>query len=179
MITDIAAQTNLLSLNASIEAARAGEHGKGFAVVADEIRALSEQSRQSAEKIVEIVDTLLVNSDTSVQTMSKVMDKIGVQNDKLSETSQMFNLLHNEIGTVADAIEKIRKQAEALEDKKNKVTSIVDGLAAIAEENAASTEETSASMLEFNEILSVCNKATGELRKLSEELAENTKHFDL
>ena len=59
------------------------------------------------------------------------------------------------------------------------VTSIVDGLAAIAEENAASTEETSASMLEFNEILSVCNKATGELRKLSEELAENTKHFDL
>ena len=56
---------------------------------------------------------------------------------------------------------------------------IVDGLAAIAEENAASTEETSASMLEFNEILSVCNKATGELRKLSEELAENTKHFDL
>ena len=179
LITDIAAQTNLLSLNASIEAARAGEHGKGFAVVADEIRALSEQSRQSAEKIVEIVDTLLVNSDTSVQTMSKVMDKIGVQNDKLSETSQMFNLLHNEIGTVADAIEKIRKQAEALEDKKNKVTSIVDGLAAIAEENAASTEETSASMLEFNEILSVCNKATGELRKLSEELAENTKHFDL
>ena len=179
LITDIAAQTNLLSLNASIEAARAGEHGKGFAVVADEIRALSEQSRQSAEKIVEIVDTLLVNSDTSVQTMSKVMDKIGVQNDKLSETSQMFNLLHNEIGTVADAIVQIRKQAEALEDKKNKVTSIVDGLAAIAEENAASTEETSASMLEFNEILSVCNKATGELRKLSEELAENTKHFDL
>ena len=177
LITDIAAQTNLLSLNASIEAARAGEHGKGFAVVADEI--LSEQSRQSAEKIVEIVDTLLVNSDTSVQTMGDVMDKIGVQNDKLSETSQMFNLLHNEIGTVADAIEQIRKQAEALEDKKNKVTSIVDGLAAIAEENAASTEETSASMLEFNEILSVCNKATGELRKLSEELAENTKHFDL
>ena len=179
LITDIAAQTNLLSLNASIEAARAGEHGKGFAVVADEIRALSEQSRQSAEKIVEIVDTLLVNSDTSVQTMSKVMDKISVQNDKLSETSQMFNLLHNEIGTVADAIVQIRKQAEALEDKKKKVTSIVDGLAAIAEENAASTEETSASMLEFNEILSVCNKATGELRKLSEELAENTKHFDL
>lgn len=179
LITDIAAQTNLLSLNASIEAARAGEHGKGFAVVADEIRALSEQSRQSAEKIVEIVETLLVNSDTSVQTMGDVMTQIGIQNDKLSETSQMFVSLQNEIGTVADAIDKIRHQAEALEEKKDKVTAIVDGLAAIAEENAASTEETSASMLEFNEILSVCNKATGDLRKLAEELAENTKHFEL
>ena len=88
-----------------------------------------------------------------------------------------FVTLH--CGITRKTIEQIRKQAEALEDKKNKVTSIVDGLAAIAEENAASTEETSASMLEFNEILSVCNKATGELRKLSEELAENTKHFDL
>ncbi|MFR1028880.1 MAG: methyl-accepting chemotaxis protein [Clostridium sp.] len=176
LITDIAAQTNLLSLNASIEAARAGEHGKGFAVVADEIRALSEQSRQSAEKIVEIVDTLLVNSDTSVQTMSKVMDKIGVQNDKLSETSQMFNLLHNEIGTVADAIVQIRKQAEALEDKKNKVTSIVDGLAAIAEENATARKKPQHPCLSLMKFFST--KATGELANYQKN-AENTKHFDL
>ena len=97
-------------------------------------------------------------------------DNIGIFLDSLKENVRCFELINN----VKE--NKIYKTERFYE---NKVTSIVDGLAAIAEENAASTEETSASMLEFNEILSVCNKATGELRKLSEELAENTKHFDL
>ena len=63
-INSIAAQTNLLSLNASIEAARAGEHGKGFAVVADEIRALSEESAKSAGNIQNILKWL---TDTTRQ----------------------------------------------------------------------------------------------------------------
>ncbi len=179
LITDISAQTNLLSLNASIEAARAGENGKGFAVVADEIRNLSEQSRQSAERIVEIVNTLLDNSDTSVRTMSEVAENIEVQNDKLSQTGNMFQSLNTEIYSVADAITQIRQQATALNEQKETVTGIVDNLAAIAEENAASTEETSASMLELNETIAACHEATGELTRLAVQLAENTKEFDI
>ena len=179
LITDIADQTNLLSLNASIEAARAGENGKGFAVVADEIRNLSEQSRQSAERIVEIVTDLLDNSDTSVRTMNEVVQNIEVQNDKLSETGHMFDSLDAEINEVAAAITQIRQQTAALNKQKEMVTGIVDSLAAIAEENAASTEETSASMLELNEIVEACHQATGQLSGLAEQLAENTKHFDI
>ena len=110
LITDIAAQTNLLSLNASIEAARAGENGRGFAVVADQIRNLSEQSRQSAERIVQIVNDLLENSDTSVKTMNEVTDNIKVQNDKLCETEQMFKSLNTEIYEVTEAITQISEQ---------------------------------------------------------------------
>ena len=178
LISDIASQTNLLSLNASIEAARAGENGKGFAVVADEIRNLSEQSRQSAERIVEIVNNLLENSDTSVRTMNEVADNIQVQNSKLEETGNMFQSLNTEINEVAAAITQIREQTEALNAHKNMVMEIVDNLASIAEENAASTEETSASMMELHEIIRTCHEATNELVTIAEKLAENTKHFE-
>ena len=179
LIADIANQTNLLSLNASIEAARAGENGKGFAVVADEIRNLSEQSRQSAEEIMQIVNNLLDNSNTSVRTMSEVADNIEMQNQKLKETGNMFRSLNSEIYEVANAITQIREQTVTLDNHKNTVLGIVDNLAAIAQENAASTEETSASMMELHKIIQTCHEASSELVQLAQDLSENAEHFDL
>ena len=143
MITDIASQTNLLSLNASIEAARAGEHGKGFAVVADEIRQLADQSSDSAKKIGDIVEELIKNSNKSVETMNGVLDEINEQNEKLSTTREAFDGLNTEVGNVVVAIDNIRREIETVNTAKNDVMSSMESLAAIAQENAASTEETS------------------------------------
>ena len=70
IISSIAEETNLLSLNASIEAARAGEQGKGFAVVAAQIQKLAEQSNDATDKISLIVKTLIDDSEKAVETMN-------------------------------------------------------------------------------------------------------------
>ncbi len=179
MITSIAAQTNMLSLNASIEAARAGENGKGFAVVADEIRNLSEQSRNSAEEILAIVSELIRNSNTSVETMNHVSGSVQEQNAKLGNTKEMFVSLNTEISSVSSGVDRIRRSMEELERVKDTVMASVEQLAAIAEENAASTEETSAAMTELRSIVKQCHDETQELVKISADLNAHTKHFTL
>ncbi len=179
LIADIASQTNLLSLNASIEAARAGENGRGFAVVANEIRNLADQSRLSAEKISQIVDDLILNSNVSVKTMDEVMGIIETQNVKLNDTKRMFGSLNDEIKEVNNAIELIEKEMKELLNTKDAVSDTVETLAAIAEENAASTEETSASMVSLTEIVDECKNATDELSMLASELNESISIFKI
>lgn len=177
MITDIAGQTNLLSLNASIEAARAGEYGRGFAVVADEIRQLADQSSESAREISSIVEELIQNSNISVQTMNEVQTEIDTQYDKLNVTKDVFEKLNQEVQHVVVAIDNISSEVEAINGVKNEVLGSVESLAAIAEENAASTEETSAAMLELSEIVSDCSDKTQQLVDIADNLNENVNKF--
>ncbi len=177
LIADIANQTNLLSLNASIEAARAGEQGKGFAVVATEIRTLADQSRGSAEKIADAVNLLIGNSNRSVATMGTMMEIIEEQNEKLEDTLNMFHELNDEI--VKMAVENISGQVDGLGKLKANVLDVLEGLSAISEQYAASTEETSASMIELNEVVDKCTTETQGLIVLSGELKDNTTKFTL
>lgn len=177
LITDIASQTNLLSLNASIEAARAGENGKGFAVVADEIRKLADESGRSAQKISDIAQNLLTNSDLSVERMKLVSENIAEQTGRLKETRVAFDNLYQEIGTVKDVSEEIKEQTENLDGLKNVVVDAISNLAGVAQETAASVEETSASMQVLAGNVKTCSNDTAELVSLSEVLAEQAQKF--
>ena len=179
VITDIANQTNMLSLNASIEAARAGEHGRGFAVVADEIRQLADQSKKSAEQIGNIVSELIHNSNVSVQAMNGVLEEIENQNKCLDVTRDVFVGLNREILDVTKAVEEISKEIDTINMTKNEVLESCESLASIAEENAAGTEETSATMTELGKIVSECNEATQKLVNISEILSENAGKFKM
>ena len=177
MITDIAGQTNLLSLNASIEAARAGEYGKGFAVVADQIRQLADQSANTAKEIGEIVAELIENSNTSVEPMGVVRQEMPGQYEKLNTTKDIFEHLKEEVNNVVTAIESISTEVESLDRLKGEVLGSAESLAAIAQENAASTEETSASMVELGEIVNDCNTKTKQLVDIADSMEENVHKF--
>ena len=179
LIADIAEQTNLLSLNASIEAARAGDEGKGFAVVADEIRNLSEQSRQSVVRIADIINDLIKNSNTSVETMEKVTENVDVQNDRLTLTKRMFLNLNQEIVEVAEAAGTIDQKMLTLSDLVDSVVQSVENLSELAKENAVRTEETTTSINDLKESIIQCKEETTSLVQLSAALKQQSHQFEI
>ncbi|MCR5823523.1 MAG: hypothetical protein K6G60_03735 [Lachnospiraceae bacterium] len=175
MIADIASQTNLLSLNASIEAARAGDMGRGFAVVANEIRSLADQSKQSAHAIENIVKELIENSNISVEAMEKASEIMRRQSEGITTSKEVFTKLNNEIDGVVEAVQTITDEIKTLGRDKNEAMSGMGSLAAIAEENAASTWETSASMNSLKDVVIRGKANTEEIKNLSESLKNETQ----
>lgn len=176
-ITSIAAQTNLLSLNASIEAARAGETGKGFAVVASEIKSLAQQAGKSAEDIGRDIHTLIKNSSKAVETMDELKGIIESQNNHLERTKHNFDTVYDGINRSTDQIQQISAITKELNDIRVKVEDLMCILSAISEENAASTEETSAATEQLTEAVNSIGEEIKVLRGLSDELVGSISVF--
>ena len=179
IISSIAEETNLLSLNASIEAARAGESGRGFAVVASQIQKLAEQSNSSSCEIEEITNTLISNSDEAVEIMRQVHEIIDSQSQNMSDTENIVSKVMDGINTSLEKIEKIEYATEQLESSRNRIVETVEGLSDIAEQNAASTEETFAQTSQVSNTFEQIEAKADQLKQIADELSDIMRHFQL
>lgn len=173
-INSIAGQTNLLSLNASIEAVRAGEHGKGFAVVADEIRALSEDSRKSANSIKEIIMML-------TETVNSVVEKISA-GAAAKESSEQIEDLIRKLEAVNRSAEGatviVKEEYDIIGNVKSEFDDIqeeLDTVAATSEENASMVAEISNSIVNQTEYVLKLSDSIDNLKESSQKLEE---HFN-
>ncbi len=179
LITSIAEETNLLSLNAAIEAARAGEQGRGFAVVASQIQKLAEQSNESAKQIEDIISDLIADSDKSVETMDIVRGIMDKQSQNVVRTDECFGEVLKGIERSIETIGGIADKAEKMNGAKVSVVDSVQNLTAIAEENAASTEETSASIIEIANAVADISARAEQLKGIADKMDESMAIFKL
>jgi methyl-accepting chemotaxis protein len=178
-ISGIAAQTNLLSLNASIEAARAGEAGNGFAVVAEEIRKLADDSESLAQEIRVLMDELLAEAQQAVNAATHVMNGNIEQQKALGETLDAVQGMLQDIDETVESVTKISGEANTCVTSNTVVANAMSSLSAISEENAASSETTGASVEELSATVATLADSASHLKGIAEQLNEEMKFFKI
>lgn len=177
LITEIASQTNLLSLNASIEAARAGEAGRGFAVVAENIKQLAEQTTSSAADIQDIIHDLEQKLDETVEKTEAVNNIVNKQSEDMKQTADILNQVITGITGLIDKIDSIAVSVENMDKSKENVVDVIGNLSSVSQENAASTEETSASTTMAMETVKKIADEAVKLKDIAQELEDRMKQF--
>jgi methyl-accepting chemotaxis protein len=179
VITSIADQTNLLSLNAAIEAARAGESGRGFAVVAEEVRKLAEGSGKAAEQIGELIKEVQYETNKAVRLMEIGQREMTMGTEVVGRTGAALAEIDEAVQHTAELADRI---AQAMTDQKERTASVdraMHDIAAVVEENAAAVEETAAAAEEQTACMEEISSSAQDLADMSHRLEESVKRLRL
>ncbi|WP_366293729.1 methyl-accepting chemotaxis protein [Paenibacillus sp. AN1007] len=176
-ISEIAAQTNLLSLNAAIEAARAGEHGRGFQVVATEVRKLSEQSAQSAGEIVKLVTSIEAGMSNAANSMSAVSSEVQAGIQLVNQAGDTFDEIRNAVSSVAGQTQEVSASIEQMNAGVEQINASMKSIMEVTENAAAGTEEVSATTEEQLSAMQEIASAAHDLSSMAEVLQQSAARF--
>lgn len=178
-ITDVSAQTNVLSLNAAIEAARAGIHGKGFSVIAEEVRVLSQQANESSKNAAQIVKTLQNRIAEVENYMSDAYAVLVTQNEKVEQTFQSFDSIEQSMNQVIEQIGYICEQVNEARSKNDELIHAAQQVAAISEETAASVQEVNSSSVQQNASINQIASQANDILQFAQKLFDEINRFQV
>ncbi|MCX8128861.1 MAG: methyl-accepting chemotaxis protein [Clostridia bacterium] len=178
-IRGIAAQTEMLSLNAAIEAARAGEHGRGFAIVSEEVKKLAEQSSRSVKKIQDIVKEVKASIEHTVKEVDKVRVSAADQEKAMADTVNAFWHITDTVIKITEKVKEVTAAANLLNSNAKETGTDISNIADIAENAAACTQQVAASAEEQMSVIQQISTFAEELTSLATNLQDSIHKFSV
>ena len=161
-ISQIASQTNLLSLNAAIEAARAGDAGKGFSVVAGEVKRLAENSELAVKSITSILDEIKSDILKASEAMTSGNSALEIQHNSISDAKYNFSTIKSSIESATDEITTCLTHLTTAYAAKDNVISFIDNISENYDSNESITKE----------LASTLDSQYDEIQLLNNDLSE-------
>ncbi|KJR47397.1 Methyl-accepting chemotaxis protein [Desulfosporosinus sp. I2] len=178
-ISGIAAQTNLLALNAAIEAARAGEQGRGFAVVADEVRKLAEQSQEASKQIALLINEIQQDTQNAVISMNEGTHQVKLGTEVAETAGQAFNEITTLVNQVSFQVREISDEIQQMALGSQRIVSSVAEIHETSRDITGQTQTVSAATEEQTASVEEIASSSQVLATMADELQQSLLKFKI